>query len=128
MATRPWITPKEVTEYTEYTSVKNRSEAKLLIDIARAEQYIISATNNKFEKYETIPEGVRTAAILVAEAYAFNACISSREMKSETFDDYSYTAAEAQYIDIGGLDIAPLLEDYIKEETSKGVVLRMRKL
>lgn len=128
MATKPWITPNDVREYTEYTSVKNRSDAKLQIDIARAEQYIISATNNKFEEYETIPEGVKTAAILVAETYAFNACISSREMKSETFDDYSYTAVEAQTIDIGELDIAPLLEDYIKEETSKGVVLRMRKL
>lgn len=128
MANRPWITPNDVREYTEYTSVKNRTDPKLLIDIARAEQYIISATNNKFEDVETIPEGVKTAAILVAEAYAFNACISSRELKSETFDDYSYTAAETQSIDISALDIAPLLEDYIKEEASKGVVLRMRKL
>ena len=50
MAERPWATPEEVKEYTDYPSVKKRDDAKLKIDITRAEQYVISYTNNKFEE------------------------------------------------------------------------------
>lgn len=131
MSNRPWVAPQEVKDYTEYPSVAKRADAKLSVDIARAEQYVISFTNNKFEdeeKYPTVPDRVKTAVILVAEAYAFNACVAAREMKSEQFDDYSYTTADAQLIDIPSLDIAPLLEDYIIEETRNGITLRMRKL
>ena len=47
--------------------------------------------------------------------------------RSETFDDYSYTA-EAIQISIDGLDLAALLDDYVIAEPRKGVTLRMRKL
>lgn len=128
MVNRPWVMPQEVKEYTEYPSVQSRTEAKLAVDIARAEQYVIAFTNNKFEDVEEIPQSVKTAVILVAEAYAYNACIAAREMKSEQFDDYSYTAADAVAIDLDALDIAPLLEDYAVEKPRNGVTLRMRKL
>ena len=128
MVNRPWVTPQEVKEYTEYPSVQSRADAKLSVDIARAEQYVIAFTNNKFEEYEEIPQSVKTAIVLVAEAYAFNACIAAREMKSEQFDDYSYTAADAVAIDLDTLDIASLLEDYTVEKPRNGVTLRMRKL
>ena len=128
MASRPWVTPADVKEYTEYPSVQSRAEAKLAVDIARAEQYVISYTNNKFEELEEIPEGVKTAVILVAEAYAYNACIAAREMKSEQFDDYSYTVADTAGINLDLLDIAPLLEDYAIDKTKDNVTLRMRKL
>ena len=128
MVNRPWVTPQEVKEYTEYPSVQSRADAKLSVDIARAEQYVIAFTNNKFEDFEEIPQSVKTAIILVAEAYAFNACIAAREMKSEQFDDYSYTAADAVAIDLDTLDIASLLEDYTVEKPRNGVTLRMRKL
>lgn len=128
MVNRPWVTPQEVKEYTEYPSVQSRTDAKLAVDIARAEQYVIAFTNNKFENVEKIPQSVKTAVILVAEAYAYNACIAAREMKSEQFDDYSYTAADAVAIDLDTLDIAPLLEDYAVEKPRNGVTLRMRKL
>lgn len=128
MVSRPWVTPQEVKDYTEYPSVKSRTEARLAVDIARAEQYVIAYTNNKFEDVEEIPQGVKTAVILVAEAYAYNACIAAREMKSEQFDDYSYTAADTAIIDIDALDIAPLLEEFAVEKPRNGVTLRMRKL
>lgn len=128
MVNRPWVTPQEVKEYTEYPSVQSRADAKLSVDIARAEQYVIAFTNNKFEDLEEIPQSVKTAIILVAEAYAFNACIAAREMKSEQFDDYSYTAADTVAIDLDTLDIAPLLEEYTVEKPRNGVTLRMRKL
>lgn len=128
MAKRPWATPEEVKNYTEYPSVKKRSDEKIAVDIIRAEQYIISYTNNTFEDYEEIPAQVKTAVILVAEAYGYNTSLTSREMKSEQFDDYSYTVADAEPIDLLGLDLASLLEEYCKAEANSGVTLRMRAL
>lgn len=128
MANRPWVTPSEVKDYTEYPSVKSRDDAKISVDISRAEQYIIAFTNNKFSDLEEIPAGVKTAVILVAEAYGYNACLAAREMKSEQFDDYSYTATDAEPIDVGLLDIASLVEEFSQEKTRNGVTLRMRKL
>lgn len=125
---RPWVQPSEVKIYTEYPSVKSRDDAKVAVDISRAEQYIIAFTNNDFSECEEIPEGVKTAVILVAEAYGYNACLAAREMKSEQFDDYSYTAADAEPIDIGALDIASLLEEFAVKKARNGVTLRMRKL
>ena len=128
MAERPWATPEEVKEYTDYPSVKKRDDANLKIDITRAEQYVISYTNNKFEDYETVPEQVKTAVILVAEAFAYNTALTSREMKSEQFDDYSYTVSDAGPIDISGLGLGSLLEDFCVSEAKRGVTLRMRAL
>jgi len=125
---RPWVQPSEVKTYTEYPSVKSRDDAKVAVDISRAEQYIIAFTNNDFIECEEIPAGVKTAVILVAEAYGYNACLAAREMKSEQFDDYSYTAADAEPIDIGALDIASLLEEFTVKKARNGVTLRMRKL
>lgn len=131
MANRPWITPDDVIAYTDYKQVKERSAEKLLFDISRAEQYIISYTNNDFSDYEVIPEPVRTAAILLAEAYAYNACADARSggrrMKSESFDDYSYSSDDA-YMNIDDLDVKILLDQYIKVAARNGVTLRMRKL
>lgn len=128
MANRPWATPEDVKNYTEYSSVKKRSDSKIAVDITRAEQYIISYTNNTFEDYEEIPTQVKTAVILVAEAYGYNTALTSREMKSEQFDDYSYTVADAEPIDLLGLDLASLLEEYCKAEANSGITLRMRAL
>lgn len=138
MAARPWVLPQEVRDYTDRPSVKDRTDAKLSVDISRAEQYVISYTHNRFEdpeKYPTIPEPVKTAVILIAEAYAayaadFGAGAGAGTFKSESFNDYSYTAADTAYI-IGNLDLAPLLNDYVESEKAKvknAVNMRMRKL
>lgn len=129
MAERPWVTPKEVREYSEIPSVQKRTNAKLRVDIARAEQYIITYTHNKFEEYEEIPEEVRAAVLILAEAYA--RCATSRfitqGVKSETFDDYSYTADEG-VIDYDNLGLAGLLDEYVIAEANCGVTLRLRRL
>lgn len=136
MATRPWVTPDEVIAYSDIASVQARSQAKLAVDIFRAEQRVIALTNNTFDQtdtdgeeiYSTIPDAVKTAVILLAEAYAKKVVDSSaaKTLKSETFDDYSYTA-EASVIDESDLGLDDLLRDYI-EETSGNVTLRIRKL
>lgn len=131
MANRPWVTPAEVIAYSDYTQVCNRTESKLQVDISRAEQYVISYTNNDFADADEIPEAVKTAVILLAEAYAYNACADARSggrrMKSEAFDDYSYTSDDA-YISIDSLDVKILLDPYVKVTAKSGVTMRMRKL
>lgn len=131
MAERPWVTPAEVKAYTDYKAVSERDDAKLKVDISRAEQYVISYTNNSFASADILPEPVKTAVMLLAEAYAYNssadAKTGSKRMKSEAFDDYSYTADDV-YLSIDDLDVKVLLDPYVMAEAKKGVTMRMRKL
>nr|DAL85223.1 MAG TPA: Head Tail Connector Protein [Caudoviricetes sp.] len=133
MAKRPWVTPTEVKEYTDYPAVKNRADTKLKADILRAEQHIISYTNNRFDdeaKFPEIPEPVKTAVILVAEMFAFNAAEGAEgkgNYKSETFDDYSYTLADTT-AKLDNLSLGSLLDDYIITEPRNAVTMRLRKL
>ena len=48
MAERPWAVPADVISYSDYKQVQDRAEAKLRVDISRAEQYVIAYTNNDF--------------------------------------------------------------------------------
>lgn len=127
MATRPWVTPQEVRDYSENAAVQARTDARLRVDIARAEQYVITYTHNKFADDEEVPSAVKTAVIILAENYGRNAAIAAKDVKSETFDDYSYTAADS-VISIDGLDLAALLDDFVKAEARSGVTMRMRRL
>lgn len=131
MAERPWVTPEELKEYTEFEEVKNRADSKLKIDISRAESWVIDYCNNRFddpEKYPEIPENVKTAVLLIAEAYAHNAVEQTKvRLKSETFDDYSYTA-ESSIIDVGKLGVESLLDDYVVVQPLNGVTMRLRSL
>lgn len=127
MPERPWVTPKEVREYSEIKSVQERTDARLVIDISRAEQYVISYTGNDFSEYEEIPQNVKTAVILLAETYGYNSAVSAKELKSETFDDYSYTA-DTSLKSIDGLDIKSLLEEYMKDKDCGSIVMRLRRL
>ena len=126
--TRPWVTPQEVKAYTSHKDVAERPDEKLAFDISRAELKIIHITNNKFEDYEELPDPVRIATILLAEAYAKNGIEAiKKNIKSETFDDYSYTA-ESSVIDIDSLDLDGLLSDYIVTKGIGKVVMKLRKL
>lgn len=133
MAERPWVLPKDVKEYTEIESVQQRSKARLEVDIARAEQYVINYTNNPFTDCVEIPSAVKTAVTLLAEAYAAYASqlrkTSGGTLKSETFDDYSYTAGDSTFTDtIKALDLAALLDDFVLTKPRSGVTLRLRRL
>lgn len=127
MAVRPWVTPQEVRDYTEIQSVQERSDTRIAVDISRAEQYVISYTNNDFSDYEEIPQNVKTAVILLAETYGYNSVVSAKEVTSETFDDYSYTA-ENSIVSFDTLGIKPLLEEFIKVKPRNGVTMRLRRL
>ena len=127
MAERPWVTPQGVREYSEIPAVQQRSDARLTVDIARAEQYVITYTHNSFKDMQEVPQAVKTAVMILAEAYGHNAVLAAKEVKSETFDDYSYTSESSQ-ISIEGLDLAALLDDFVVKEPRNGITLRMRRL
>ena len=133
MAERPWVLPKEIKAYTDIEAVQQRKKDKLEMDIARAEQYVITYTHNRFEGYDKIPGPVRTAVILLAEAYASYANQLKKTgggaVKSETYDDYSYTAGEGTFEDfVKALDLAALLDDFVIKQASGTVTMRMRRL
>lgn len=128
---RPWITPKDVKDYSDSPKVKARSDNQLQFDIARAEKHVISLTHNKFDSEEylnALPSDVKVAAVLLAEAYAKRS-IAQKEgmMSSETFDDYSYTIDSDADLD-ESLGIGPLLEDYVLDPSKGKVTMKLRKL
>lgn len=129
MAKKPWIFPSDVKEYSNSIDVQNRTDQKLFYDITRAISYIIFKTNNKFEDdFEQIPPDVRMATILLAEAYAKQAIPQkdNGNIKSETFDDYSYTVeTNSDLADL--LDLGSLLEPYTINKHGK-VTMNLRKL
>lgn len=132
MATRPWVTPAELKDYTEYENVKARSDTKLLTDIVRAENYIIHRTNNDFtdtEKYPNIPADIKIATLLVAEFYATTAPQDpQKKYQSETFKDYSYTITSGSDKSADDLDISALIAAYIKSASTGTLNMKMRKL
>lgn len=135
MATRPWVLPEEVKVYTDIGAVQQRKKEKLEVDISRAEQYVISYTHNQFTEYNEIPGPVKTAVILLAEAYASYAYQLKKTgggaFKSETFDDYSYaaTAGEGAFeSQVKALNLSALLDSFIVTEPRSGVTMRLRKL
>lgn len=126
---RPWVTPKEVKEYSDLPSVQSRQDAKLQIDIQRAESYIIHYCHHDFsaEKYAgSIPQDVRMAAMLLAEYYAYSKQnVGSKT--SETFDDYSYTTSDSQ-IELSTLGLEALLDQFIEDKAEERFIMRLRKL
>ncbi len=119
--------PKEVRAYSDVPEVQKRSNARLKVDITRAEQYVITYTHNDFSDYEEIPAEVKTAVIILAANYAHNTVLVSKGLKSETFDDYSYTASDSAF-SVDDLDLSALLDPFVKALPTHGVTLRMRRL
>jgi len=130
MATRPWVTPAEVKEYTSYDKVSARADAKMVHDITRAERYLIDRFGNDFTdaiKYPTVPPDVKLAAILVTEVYSYNAMLKPEELgiKSETFDEYTYTRSGDAALSVEALDLASLMSQYEIQKPEGKTFLRM---
>lgn len=126
MAQRPWIAPYDVQEYSTNPAVQNRTHARLRIDIARAERYIMNYCGHDFaddEKYPEVPEDVRHADLLLTEFYAAQAEAESTGrslLKSETNDDYSYTAQDTQSA-LDNMTIGPLLDPFVESKPRHGI-------
>lgn len=129
MATRPWVTPEDLREYTENPVVRERSDARLAIDITRAEAYVTEYCKHDFSgpEYFVVPENVRIAVLLAAEFYAARAAAEATGaslLKSETNDDYSYTTQDTQSA-LDNLTIGPLLDPYIQTGPRRGIRMDM---
>lgn len=124
---RPWVTPADVKGYSELPNVQNRSDVKLAVDITRAEEYVLNYTHNDFSEYDTIPAAVLTAIMLLAEMYGHNAVITSKTLKSESFDDYSYTS-ETSSITLEDTGVDMLLDPYVVTASKGRVTLKIRKI
>ena len=151
---RPWITPQDVKDYSDDIAIKGntitvtnkdgtttskvivpaRTDTKIAFDIKRAEALIIKYCHHDFsdaEKYPKIPDNVKTADILLAEAIAHNNYLSTvaySSYKSETFDDYSYTAGDNTAVSIDGLSLSSLLDEYVESRPKGDVFFRLRRL
>ena len=128
---RPWIKPEDVKAYSDSQKVKARSDSQLSVDIARAERYVIFHTHNKFDTAdyaESIPDDVKMAVTLLAEAYAKQAIIQKDGLlESETFDDYSYTVkSDANIAEELGLGV--FLDEYILYPEKGKISMNLRKL
>lgn len=140
--TRPWITPQNVKDYSADIAIKGntdmnipaRSDTKIAIDITRAEALIIKYCHHDFsdaEKYPKLPENVRVATILLAEAIAHNdyvSTVSYSNYKSESLDDYSYTVGDATAVSIAGLGLGSLLDEYVMNQAKGDTFFRLRRL
>ena len=125
MPARPWVTPEEVKEYSSEPCISSRTEARLRMDISRAESYILAYTRNKSllddNIYPTIPEDIRNAVIILAEYYGVQSV--NRGYTSESFDDYSYSKDASTAVDLSLLGLDYLLDDYIISEGSGKITL-----
>lgn len=66
--------------------------------------------------------------MLAADAYAKNAVEKAKkQIKSETFDDYSYTVGPAE-VDLASLGLEELLEAFIVAPERGNTVMRLRRL
>jgi len=122
---RPWIKPTDVKEYSDIEKVKARDAEKLKVDITRAEAAVISYTHNSFHDVDVLPAEVRSALIILAEYYAFQATKALGGVKSETFDDYSYTVSDSM-LAISDLGIAGLLDGHVIRQGT--VTMKLRRL
>lgn len=126
---RPWVTPKEVREYSDLPSIQKRQDEKLEKDIQRAESFIIHYCNHDFsaEKYAgSVPKDVRMAAMLLAEHYAYSKQNVGR-ITSESYDDYSYTTSDDQ-IELSTLGLEALLDQFVEDKAEERFIMRLRKL
>lgn len=122
MAQRPWVSPDDVRDYTENPSVQARSDARLAFDVARAEAYVTSYCGQDFAD-GPLPENVRMAVILITEQYAARAAAEATGaslLKSETNDDYSYTARDTE-ASLADLNLGWLLDPYVQKPVRNGI-------
>ena len=122
-----WILPADVIRYSESGSVRERSFDALEVDIRRAQMSISRYCGKDFddtEVFAALPESVKLACVILAEAYARSASRSARGFKRETFDEYSYEA-ENTLVDFEELGLRSLLSEFVD---GSGAEVRIRKL
>lgn len=89
--------------------------------ISLAESKIIAHCKQDFsdtDKYPSIPDAVKSATLILADALCYNDSLQiSGTLKSETYDDYSYTVDVKEIsTDFDVLGIESLLKPYVQPD------------
>lgn len=126
----PWITANDLFAFTERDEVKNKSAVKVSAIISIAESKIKEYCKHDFtdeEKYPTVPKEVVNATLILADALCYNDSLrTSGILKSETYDDYSYTVDVSEIsTDFDMLGISSLLKPYVSSEDSGDLFFRV---
>ena len=106
----------------ENIMVANFYYTKDLCNNIRIPKYRVYFSKDTFESCSELPSTLRTAVIILAELYAHNAVERTKQLKSETFDDYSYTT-ESTILDISDLDLPSLLDEWVNTKPKGRVEL-----
>lgn len=119
---RPWITPNELVQFTEHEGVKNKSPTRMDVMISLAESKIIAYCKHDFsdeEKYPELPEEVKNATLILADALCYNDSLrTSGKLKSESYDDYSYSVDVTETsTDFDILGITSLLDPFVLDDS-----------
>lgn len=127
---RLWITVEELINFTEHDEVKNKSVVKTTVMISLAESKIIAYCKHDFsdeEKYPELPDDVKNATLILADALCYNDSLNiSGKLKSETYDDYSYTMDVSEVsTDFDSLGISTLLDPYVIPDDYGDLFLRV---
>lgn len=128
MAKRPWITANELTDFSNHKEVIDTNSVRTTVLISLAESKIIAYCHHDFsddEIYPSIPEEVKNAALILSDALVYNDNLRNDvSIKSQTFDDYSYTAEETLVpVSFDELGLSTLLDNYVLDNTSGNLFL-----
>ncbi|EAC7181131.1 DUF3199 family protein [Listeria monocytogenes] len=120
-----YITPEELITYSDFDSVKERNEEKLVMDILEAEMDLQAALGksladirSKNTKESGFPETLKLALLRLAQFRAlYNTSESMQKgYSSEKIADYSYSLANGESINYP--DISNLIADYKVEKST----------
>ncbi|EMG9622412.1 DUF3199 family protein [Listeria monocytogenes] len=120
-----YITPEELITYSDFDSVKERNEEKLVMDILEAEMDLQAAVGksladirSKNTKESSFPETLKLALLRLAQFRAlYNTSESMQKgYSSEKIADYSYSLANGESINYP--DISNLIADYKVEKST----------
>ncbi|EAD4096346.1 DUF3199 family protein [Listeria monocytogenes] len=120
-----YITPEELITYSDFDSVKERNEEKLVMDILEAEMDLQAALGksladirSKNTKESGFPGTLKLALLRLAQFRAlYNTSESMQKgYSSEKIADYSYSLANGESINYP--DISNLIADYKVEKST----------
>lgn len=123
MSTEPlWVTAGDLKSFTERKEVSEKSDARLEALILLAMAKIKSYCHKNFVANDgilVIPDAVKTATLILADTLAYNDSFrQSSQLKSESYDDYSYTQETSEIsTNFDDLDISALLKPYILQNS-----------
>lgn len=127
---RPWVLPANLRSFTEHNEVNEKTDDKLAVMISIAERKVIDYCKHDFtsEEYElSLPQDVKNAVLIIADSLSYNDSLRiTGSLKSESYDDYSYTVDVHEIsTDFDILGVSSLLDPYVMDDTGGSLNFRI---